>query len=199
MSFPILGFTDTQAVTEASMHIYTPPPPGEDTVIPRREALSARKGSCSLSFSGGLAARLPSLEAVHHEPNSQMAGHSCSLGRAQSSLVDGLLCSALPSQLFSFHSFTLRVIGFCSLTTGTPQNGKDVSKPEQNSYSGVRLESPFSLSFFHCLLTTAPTRRSFRSKNTRPAQKAIRAILWKYMHLKKSNLNGRRNCHSCYL
>jgi len=30
----------------------------------------------------------------------------------------------------------------------------------------------------------APTRQSFKSKNTRPAQKVIRAILQKYMQLK---------------
>ena len=177
MSFPFLGFTDTQAVTEASVHIYIPPPPGEDAVIARRNALSALNGSHSLSFSGGLAAQLPSLESVHCQPNSQMAGDSCSSGRAESALLDGLLRSLLPSQLFSLHTFTLRVTGFCSLTAGTPKNVKHISKPEQNSCSGVRVESPFSLSFFNCLLTAAPTRQSFKSKNTRPAQKAIRATL----------------------
>lgn len=96
-------------------------------------------------------------------------------------------CCALRCLLgfLSFHSFTLRIIGFCSFTTETPRDGKDISKLEQNNYSGVRLESLFSLSFFNCLLTTAPTRQSFKSKTTRPAQKAIRAVLQKYMHFKK--------------
>lgn len=113
------------------MHIFIPPPPGENTAISHGKALSALNSGHSVSFSGALAAQLPSLEAVYPEPNSQMAGDLCSSGRAKSALIDGLLCSALPSQLSSFHSFTLRVIGFCSLTAGTPRNGKDISKPEQ--------------------------------------------------------------------
>lgn len=107
---------------------------------------------------------------------------------AEPKVLSWTACCALRCLLgfFSFPSFTLRIIGFCSFTTETPRDGKDISKLEQNNYSGVRLESPFSLSFFNCLLTTAPTRQSFKSKTTRPAQKAIRAVLQKYMHFKKS-------------
>lgn len=154
------------------MHIFIPPPPGENTAISDRKALSALNGSHSVSFSGALAAQLPSLEAVYCEPNSQMAGDLCSSGRAKSALLDGLLCSALPSQLFFISQLYFKsnwvLLSYCWNT----KEWKRHIKARANSCSGLRLESPFSLSFFNCLLTAAPTRQHFKSKNTRPAQKS---------------------------
>lgn len=86
-------------------------------------------------------------------------------------------CAVFPSQLFPFHSFTLRVIVFCSLSAGTPRNVKDISKPEQNCHSGVKLESPFYVSvFFNSLPTKVPMRQSFKIKSNKPAQK--QGLFW---------------------
>lgn len=68
------------------MHILIP---GEDTEISCRKALSAPS---NLSFSGVLASRMPGLEAVHREPNSQMAGNLCSSSRVKISVLE-ILCA----------------------------------------------------------------------------------------------------------